>query len=161
LFFGAAQASATDAIGDGGDLQRFHPEPTPLGGIAATSGEILEATSWGVGLHLNYARNPLVYRRSDERVASSVLNNLTTHVHGGIGVGGWGEFSFALPVVTYQDSNDPQMSTLASAQVGDLRVMPRFRILTQWRSGIALSVSPTFTVPLGGAKALAGEPGFN
>lgn len=162
LVLGAGAARAeSDALGEGGDIQRFQPEPTPLGGIGATSGEVLEAAAWGVGLHVNYARNPLVLRRQGERIANSVMNHLVTQLHGGYGLGRSVELSLALPIVAYQDTNDLQMANLPSQQLGDLRVLPRFRLLTQWRHGFALTVSPSFTVPLGGARGLAGEPGWN
>lgn len=149
--------SAVSPAADGGDLQRFHPAPTPWSGLGAGAAETLEPHTWAAGLTLNFARNPLVMWDDGARIWSTVGQNLTAHVTGSYGVFGWLTLEAALPVVAYQTGDEPGFS-LAGQAVGDLRLAPRFRLLTQWKHGVALAVAPTITIPLGGASALAGDP---
>lgn len=142
---------------EGGDLQRYHPAPQPWGGVGTGAAETLKRGDWTAGLYLNYARNPLIRWAAGERASASVANNLTAHVTGGFGIFDWLSLEAEAPFVAYQSGDEPGVA-LAAQAMGDLRLTPRFGILSQWKHGIALSFAPTVTVPLGGAEALAGDP---
>lgn len=154
-----ATIAGAEEISGGTDIQRFHPDPAPNGGFATSGGETLGRGAWSVGVIGNQARNPLVVIEHGERTAATVSSNTTTHVTGAVGVLDGFELRFALPVVVAQEGNDPRLTSLASRALGDLRLGARIRLLTQWKHGVALSLTPGFTVPLGGGRALAGEQG--
>lgn len=156
LTFFLADATAARAA-EGGDLQRYHPAPQPWGGVGTGAAETLAQGDWTAGLYLNYARNPLIRWAAGERASSSVANNLTAHVTGGYGIFDWLSIEAEAPFVAYQSGDEPGVA-LAAQAMGDLRITPRLRLLTQWKHGVALSFAPTVTVPLGGAEALVGDP---
>lgn len=158
LLFAASIANAQETPpAGGGKILRFEPEAAPLGGFALAPGEILEKSAWGAGVDLDYARNPLVLRVDGQRSAATVSNLAVAHVKGAVGLFGWLELGAALPIVGYLGGDDVATAGLSSQAVGDLLVRPRVRLMTQWKHGIALSIAPVFTVPLGGSSALAGD----
>lgn len=158
LFVLSTLLAATPALAaDGGDIQRFHPTAVPWGGASTGTGETLSKSAWVAGLTFNYAKNPLIQWGRNERLASTIANNVTVHANGAYGVFDWLTLEAAVPFVVYQ-SGDEDGYALAGQAIGDLRFAPRFRILNQADHGVSLSFAPILTVPLGGAEALAGDP---
>lgn len=151
-------AFAAGARAEGGNIQRFSPEPATLGGLATGPGELLGVGDWAGGLDLNWAHNPLVRRESGTRGPATVADNVTLQVRAAVGLHEIFEFALVLPIAAYVGGDDAT-ATIAGHAAGDLRLQPRIRLLTQWRHGVALSVSPTITLPLGGTAALAGDAG--
>ena len=141
----------------GGDLQRFTPSGTPYTGFAAAAGELLDPGAWAIGAHVNYERNPLVYLVDGQRTAASIRNNTTLQLHGVVGIFERLELSLGVPVVLHQDGGDPLFGGGPSTAIGDLRLRPRIQILQQWRNGIALTLSPTLTVPLSRSNSFNSE----
>lgn len=155
----APQASALEQT-QGADLQRFTPAVDPLGAFSAGSGDVLAPGGFAVGLHLNYARNPLVVREDGERTAASLQNVLAVQLHGAFHLLSFLELGFGIPFVAYQNGNDPLVDPIAAQALGDLEIQPRFRLLNQMRHGVSLSVTPGVTIPLGNEKALSGNGSF-
>ena len=141
-------ATPAAAQTSGGDLQRFTPSGTPFTGFAAAAGELLAPGEFALGMHFNYARNPLVYIVDGHRTASSIRVNSTLQLHAVMGVLERFELSAGLPLVVHQGGGDPLYGGGPATGFGDLRIRPRVQILQQWRNGIALTLSPTLTIPL-------------
>lgn len=154
------RVDAAERVEQGADLQRFTPAVDPLGAFSVGSGEVLGPDGWAVGLHLNYARNPLVVREDGERVAATLENVLAAQLHGAIHVLSFLELGFGLPFIAYQDGNDARVQSIPMAAVGDLEIQPRFRLLTQERHAVGLAVTPGIRIPVGDDQAFAGGGQF-
>lgn len=152
-----ARTANAESVTGGGDLQRFTAAPTPYAGFAAGGGELLAPGDYVLGLEGNYARNPLLLELDGARSVATIRDNLTFDLHAGVGILEWLDLSVLLPIVPWQDGVDPRVTSFQGQAVGDLRLAPRVRLLSQERSGIGLSFTPAFAVPLGGGVALAGE----
>lgn len=154
------EAKAVEAVAQGSDLQRFNPSMDPLGGFAARSGDILAPEGYVVGLHVNYARNPLVVRERGERVAATLQNVVALQVHGAIHATSFLQLGFGIPVVLYQNGTDPRVTGIPAQAFGDLELEARFRLMTQEEYGVALSLSPGIRIPVGNDQAFAGGGRF-
>lgn len=150
-------ASAVEQVQQGADFQRFTPAVDPLGAFSVGSGEVLEPGGFALGLHLNYARNPLVVREDGERVASTLENVLAVQLHGAVHLLSFLELGFGLPFIAYQNGNDPRVESITAQAIGDIELQPRFRLLNQERHGIGLSITPGLTIPVGDETAFAGN----
>ena len=155
IILGSTAARAQ--IAGGGDLERFHPAPTPWSGLANGSSDLLAPGDWVLGLHLAYSKNPLLLRRDGQRSSSGIANRFGLEVHTAVGIFDWMELALSLPFVLQQDGNDPALWALPARATGDLRIAPRIAVLRQWKHGIGLAITPAITVPMSQARSLAGE----
>jgi cysteine-rich repeat protein len=131
--------------------------------------EIPRHLDWDAGLWLNYALNPLVvYKDSPTglvREASLVEHRVGANLVGAIGVMEWAQIGVDLPLVLFQSESAgvpaplQQAGGLAAFGSGDLRLMPKIRVLRQGDAPLSLAVMPTLTIPTGfPAAAYLGDP---
>lgn len=107
----------------------------------------------------------------NEIFATTIPNMLTLHVMAGLGFTNWFSLGFDLPVIMYQqfDSQTPSQDSIkapAVAGVGDFRLIAKFRLLDNSKSGFGLAFVPQITFPAGqgtdfrGDDAVGFEPRF-
>jgi len=148
LILVALLVCASAARADGGNIQRFQPSGTPYAGFSAAAGELLAPGDYVVGLDLDYTHNPLVFRIDGSRDASTVQNNLTLDTSVAIGLLERLEIDLGAPFVLYQNGNDARFPDLPAQAAGDLWIRPKIQILSQARSGIGLTLTPTLVIPV-------------
>jgi hypothetical protein len=118
---------------------------------------------WGsVGRHLDvdagawvgYALNPLMLRNADERVGALVEHRVTVDVVGAVSLYAWARVGVDLPIVAWQRRGSlPEGLTargLGSTGVGDLRVVPKLRVLRAEDQFVDLALVPEVTFPTAG-----------
>jgi hypothetical protein len=137
-FVGIPQARAQDL-----QVQQFRPMPgQQTNYFHGFRADTPDAGRWELGLVLNYARNPLVIQtrpagESAERTGELITQQLTLDLLAAIAVTDWFEFGVALPVYLHDAGNRGQgfgafeLQDAPNRGVGDLRLVPRFR-LAQW-----------------------------
>jgi OOP family OmpA-OmpF porin len=154
----AAPASAQDSVLD---TERFKPAVTH-DGFVTTEGSAVRSTDdpWAFGLFLNYGRNQLVVvdgtgkvtrQLESGRLGGDLMASFTIFKPFTIGLG--------LPVFLAQ-TGDPSPSF---AGLGDLRLVPKFRILDDRESiGLALVAEVRFPTHVGdfsgGARSVVFQP---
>jgi OOP family OmpA-OmpF porin len=139
-------------------LNRF--EPAPAGD------PFFSVQSPGVGEHLtphlmllgDYAHNPLVLERvgggDDERVGEVVAHQLHLHLSGTLGLFDWALVNVSVPLAVYQAGSDPTadgttFESPQSAQLGDVRLTGRVRLLGSSDSALQLSLGGMLWLPTG------------
>jgi outer membrane protein OmpA-like peptidoglycan-associated protein len=145
-------------------VERFRP---------AIDGNGMLDVEWGqVGSHLdanlsligNYNLNPLVLvRRKDgepvDRIEPIVAQRGDLNLSGAISLFNWIQLGVDLPLTVLQ-SREPGnvVDSLAGADLrsfglGDLRIVPKIRLLKSEDAGVDLAIMPTFTLPTSNAVA--------
>ncbi len=164
----AAAASASPALADGFDAERFAPAAGAAGGLAVERTEVPLHFGWGIGLFLNFADDPVVERDpdADEVLSKPVDHAFTADLLASVGLFGFAEIGLHLPVqlVYSGDTGDTAVmgpAFTASNGVGDLRAVPK---VVAWRGGTAslhyaLGGAVPVTLPTGDGPALRGADG--
>ncbi|MFM2151777.1 MAG: hypothetical protein RL199_212 [Pseudomonadota bacterium] len=163
---------AVPAVAAGGtsfDLNRFRASPDMSGGFAVGDPRRLAAGESVVSFTTDAASGLLVKRLKD---ASPEVPIVGLRVGGSLG-GVWGlrrgwSIAADLPVVVVQTgafdalpvAARPGDGTLSHVGLGDLRVTPRWSLLSQVRSPVDLRLEAGVTVPTGSPSALASDGGF-
>jgi outer membrane protein OmpA-like peptidoglycan-associated protein len=138
-------------------LERFRWSTDRLGILDVEGAEIPKHLSWDAGLWIGYAHNPLVLKEPgpDGLVSAGDLvgSRLGGSFTGAVSLFEWVQLGLELPLVLTQ-SRDPDapgavapLSSLSSVGLGDLRIIPKVRILNQKEHEIGLSIIPAFTLP--------------
>jgi OmpA-OmpF porin, OOP family len=140
------------------DTQRFQPRAT-TGGYFMTEGTDLRypVDPFSLGLWLSYGHNPLIVSTGgdvDQRIVGHQVGLDLTASHA---FGSWFELGLHLPMA-YLAGDD--MSQVA---LGDLRLLPKFRLLNDATKGVGLAILADLRLPThagghfyGGARM----PGF-
>lgn len=140
-----------------------------LGLIDVEWGSVISHLSWDVGLWAGYAKNPLVlYRTSDQRrVGALVADRVGFGLTGALGLFDWVEIGFELPFIFAQSrtANQPDIAatpigSLQAIGVGDLRLVPKVRLLRSDKQYIDLAIILGVTAPTGGQRQYFGDAGF-
>jgi len=151
-------------------LDRFR---TPIDdrGLGTTEGGAIPG-HLGVqgGLVLNHAVNPLVVRDETGAIVAPIVSRrlgaeavVTVGLLDGISLG------LGLPLVLLQDGGDlPDeladvvgvANGLAAIGVGDVRLVPKVRLLREDRHGVSLALIPTVTLPTAGGLRFVNEISF-
>ncbi len=133
--------------------QTFAPSPHPRDYFTVQGTETLPHLGWGVGAFFNYAQDPLLLRGNDGSLHREVVSDqLTANVLVSFGLFDFMELAVDLPVHLYmageglRDNAEP-----TTAGIGDLRIIPRFRILDHGGKGFGLAAAAIVTVPTGKA----------
>jgi hypothetical protein len=147
---------ATDAFG----IERFRLAPDRDGLLDVDAASVPEHLTWGVGVWLGFAHDPLVvYDRDMTPVDALVARRLTTGLAGSIALWDRVELGLGLELVGYQRGAATEVTILAlpTAGIGDVRVAPKVRIA---RFGVVdLAVVPTVIVPMGSPRGYLREAG--
>jgi outer membrane protein OmpA-like peptidoglycan-associated protein len=122
------------------------------------------------GIVLNHAVNPLLLRSEDGAlVAPIVAHRLAGDLTFTIGLFDVVSLGVDLPIMLLQLGGDLPgnlqeavgvASGLSTVGVGDLRLIPKVRLLREDRHGVSLALIPTVTLPTAGGLRLGEEPGF-
>ncbi len=123
------------------------------------------------GLILNYALNPLVLRDGDGDVISAIVaHRLVGDAVFTIGLFDYVSIGVDLPLTLVQVGGDvPQnlagavgvANGLSTIGVGDLRLVPKLRLLREDEHMVSLSIIPTITLPTAGGVRFADDgPSF-
>lgn len=140
-----------------------------LGLIDTEWGALISHLSWDIGLWAGYAKNPLVlYRTSDQRrVGALVSDRVGFGLTGAVGLFDWVQLGFELPLIFAQSrtSNQPGIAAspigaLQGVGIGDLRLIPKLRLLRSDKHYIDLAIVLGATAPTGGQRQYFGDAGF-
>jgi MYXO-CTERM domain-containing protein len=145
---------------------RFQPGPGAYDVLGVWSADTQDHLQWHASLLSSYARDPLrlvAIGRPDQQVQ---LLHGQSMLHFAASVGLWDRFEVGavLPLALAQGSDGapmlggPVSNPVASAGLGDLRVLPKARLLTL--SGLTLGFGLPFTIPIGRQDAFLGAGGL-
>jgi OmpA-OmpF porin, OOP family len=150
------------AAGQGLDAERFTPATGAEGGFVNEHPAVPFHLGWSLGLFFNFADDQVVERDDDDNTLGKPVDTaLSADLLGSVGLGGWFELGFGLPIHMIYDG-DPYGGLAASAGVGDLRIVPKFALL---RTGsldqhILLGLAVPITFPSGDDASFRGAGGF-
>ncbi|MBK6848143.1 MAG: OmpA family protein [Proteobacteria bacterium] len=144
---------------------RFEPAVSPLNLFQTEGGQTLPHLGFSAGFYLHYAHRPFeLVRKSDDKVVAKLVDyQVNFDLLLALGLFHCFELGVGLPVTFDQSSDglgllrptDPTSGLAAG--VGDLRFVPKARILTVgW---FTLSASAALAVPTGSRKNLLGSAG--
>ena len=124
---------------------------------------------WEVSLWGNWAHEPLVfYKNPGHAFAAAVVEDrVDLGLLGAVGLFDWLEVGFELPIVVYQkrprtatNALTDVLAQLQTVGVGDLRIVPKLRLLNAAEHAVDLGLMLAFTAPTGLHHQYFGEPGF-
>lgn len=166
----AAAEPETQAIEVSADT--FRPALDASGLLDVESGALSGHLDADLGFFTSYLLNPLVLRESGgarSSVGALVAHRWNAHLVGAVGLLEWVQLGLDLPLVVLQSAETLQASDvgriavqpLASTGLGDLRLRPKFRILTRSSVGVDVAFMSTITLPTHfPAGGYLGEAGF-
>jgi OOP family OmpA-OmpF porin len=151
LWHAAAQAEDIDT-------QRFQPRAT-TGGYFQTEGSDVRhpVDPFSLGLWLSYAHNPLIFKDAGA-VTQIVGHQVAFDLTASHSFASWFELGIHAPLA-YLAGDD-----LSQAALGDLRLLPKFRLLNDARDGVGLAILADARLPThtsrfyGGARLPAFAP---
>ncbi|WP_090490685.1 OmpA family protein [Myxococcus virescens] len=163
LLVASATASAQPAASQAIDVQQYKPAPGAHDVLGMHGARIAPHLSWNLGASLNDANDPLnlVDPRADRFLYRIVDSQLTLDLMGAISLFDRVELGVALPI-SHTTSEPaaavaPDLSNgVGTTGVGDLRLMPKVRLLST-DSGIHLAVTAPLTLPTGGGSKFLGS----
>ncbi|HEY4221437.1 MAG TPA: OmpA family protein [Myxococcota bacterium] len=163
----AAHAQTTDAFTL--PIERFRPAIDDKGLATVEGGAIPSSFGWQTGLVLNYALNPLVIRDADGTVKASIIaHRIGADAQFTIGLFDYVSLGVDLPMTLLQLGGDvpTDLQNLVGVQdgltgigLGDLRLVPKVRILREDRHFISLAIIPTVTLPTAGGLRTSASTG--
>jgi outer membrane protein OmpA-like peptidoglycan-associated protein len=141
------------------DTQRFLPRAT-TGGYFVTEGTDIRIPldPFSLGLWLSYGHNPLIAVEDDEVIEQIVAHQLAFDLTASYAFSSWFELGAHVPVA-YLSGDD-----LSEAALGDLRLLPKFRLLDDNTRPIGLALLADVRLPThtsafyGGARLPAFAP---
>ena len=147
------------------NISHYRPPASPDGYLTVPRSRGQTWREWSVGLHLNYARNPLVLFQDRLQVAEVVAHRIDADLVASVGLLNWLDVYLMLPLTFYQggDEGGPT-GTLATIGLRDLRLGVRFTLLKQERfKFFGLALVPEISLPTGPSNDFLGEgfPNFN
>ncbi|MCP3145283.1 Ig-like domain-containing protein, partial [Pyxidicoccus xibeiensis] len=146
------------------DVQQYKPGPGAADILGIHSARVQRHLGWNVGLSVNYADKPLNFLdpRQDRFITALVRSQVGLDLMGAVGLFDRLELGVVLPV-TLQDSEpapqvDPSFSQgVGSGGIGDLRLVPKARLVDGEAFGLALAVP--VVLPTGGGSDFLGGSG--
>ncbi len=145
---------ASEARADAIDVQAFRPSPFVQDLFTVETGETQGPCKWNVGLFLNYQHDPLVFRQvgpgGDSILNEVIKHQLTANILASYQFVDWFALGIDIPVVLYQAGDYGALSKPSSAGLGDIRLYPRFRLVSVDDGLFTLAISPTISLPTGG-----------
>jgi outer membrane protein OmpA-like peptidoglycan-associated protein len=167
---GVASAPASAQITGEFTLERFRISLDREGVLDSEWGRTLGHMRWDLGLWLGLANDPLVVvQRMDggdyERIGSLVSQRVGGNLVGTIGFLSWGQLGAEVPLILSQDQ-DIGMSpvgtggSISSFGLGDIRLVPKARLLRSDAHYVDLAIIPAITLPTGTSDEYFGEGGL-
>ncbi|MBM7114307.1 tandem-95 repeat protein [Archangium primigenium] len=156
--------SASESI----DVQQYKPGPGARDVLGVSSPRMASHLGWNLGLSLNYARDPLgfVDPRSDDYVYQVVHHQFTADLMGAIALFDRLELGVALPVTLQRSEREPLVAPLFAGGVdatgvGDLRLIPKLRLLSTRGDGFHLGLLVPIVLPTAGGQRFLGGGGVS
>ncbi len=161
---GAAGAHAQVGAEDGAgtfSAERFRPALDRNGVIDVESGAVLPHLTPDVALWLGYALNPLLIQQSNgggdpfSPAGALVAHRIGGNLVASLGLLDWIELGLDMPFILFQAddvdalSGQLQAGLPSAVGTGDLRLVPKLRILRSDAQLLDLAVSLGFTLPTG------------
>ena len=155
-----AQAQAQEA-----NYNPFRWSTNSRGILLTDTGEIESPFEWYLGLGLNYADKAVVTRDpfTNEIIAGKEVVNrrLGADIFFAIGLASWFELATDLPLMIYQQGRNPVTGDdIPVFGLGDLTIIPKFKLAGSTRGAGYVTFLLPFTVPTGKATkgSFAQEP---
>jgi outer membrane protein OmpA-like peptidoglycan-associated protein len=151
---GSAHAQTSEISGNF-TLERFRIAADRDGVLDVEWGGTLQRGKWDLGLWLGASDDPLVVVEDmgdgEERIGRLVDHRVGGHLVATLGILDFLQAGVELPVIVSQDQSlgmSPiSMGDLSGFGLGDLRLIPKLRLLDAARFGVNLSIIPAFTLP--------------
>jgi len=138
------------------DVKLFDPVPSPHAILGVhTSRPMTHMTLWA-GLTTSYANDLLVGHRGDDRIMRPVAHRVVGELALSVGLFGWVDAGFSLPVFLRQVGEDYPLLGEDSGRtgLGDLRLVVKGQVLKNRRfSGFGLALVAELGMPTGEADA--------
>jgi large repetitive protein len=167
LSAGSAHAQTSESSGNF-TLERFRIAADREGVLDVEWGGTLQRGQWDLGLWLGASDDPLVVVQDmadgTERVGRLVDHRVGGHLVATLGILDFLQAGVELPVIFSQDQSIGTSpigmdSDLSSFGLGDLRLIPKLRLLDAARHGVSLSIIPAVTLPTSSSdQDYFGEP---
>ncbi|MCK8497269.1 adventurous gliding motility protein AgmC [Myxococcus fulvus] len=145
------------------DVQRYKPGPGAEDILGLHSARVQRHLGLNLGLSLNYASKPLNFLdpRSDRFITAVVSRQVGIDLMGAVGLFDRFEIGVVLPVTIQGSDPAPQVDAsladgVSSGGIGDLRLVPKARIIDGEDFGLALAV-PVVLPTAGGNDFLGGS----
>ncbi len=124
-----------------------------------------EHLDWGAYLWLGTSNDPLILYRidGDERAGSLVSQRLGGSFGGSLALFDWLQLGVEVPLILYQTRDDRleaisgTLAALAGIGLGDIRLVPKIRLLVQREQLIDVSLIPQVSLPSGQDDGYFGE----
>jgi outer membrane protein OmpA-like peptidoglycan-associated protein len=106
----------------------------------------------------------LVLTRDDDVVLDFLSDRLAANLYGSFAFYDWFSVGLDIPLILYQDGDLVQETTgfpqsLSATVMGDMRIIPKFRVLEGDKFPVAVAVLMPISLPTGDRYALAGATG--
>lgn len=155
----ASAQLATDHFG----IERFRLASDRAGLLDVEWAGVPGHLSWGAGVLVGFAHDPLVLYDRDMNVIDAVVDRrVTTSIQGAVGLYDRVSLGLAIDVVGYQSGSDaatsPTMRTLPGGGIGDFRLLAK--ILAAGDARYQVAFIPALTIPGAGAKGYLREAGL-
>jgi outer membrane protein OmpA-like peptidoglycan-associated protein len=105
-------------------------------------------------LSLVYAKDPLIFKKAGLKTSDVVANQIATEAEAALGVLPFLDLGVAIPFVLETGRSADLSTSLPVANIADLRVTARARILDERGRRVGLSLSIETSVPTGSASGL-------
>jgi outer membrane protein OmpA-like peptidoglycan-associated protein len=153
------------------NVDRLRPTMSAEGVLGVASGEVGEHFDADAALILDWAINPLVVYEegrdgSVRRAGALVGHRVGAHVIGSIALFDWARVGVDVPAVLVQTSDEDALGVPAlragvgPAGFGDVRFVPRVRLLRDAEQGVDLALGVDVTVPSAFPAAQYAGDGF-
>lgn len=164
LFAALLLAPLLVTAGTATDPENYKPSPFANDTMSLIGADLMEHLSFGLGLFLDYERNPLTIRdtATDTAVQTVVGDHLTGDITASLGLFEWVDLGLAVPVVLFQNGDGwSGGEKLPPATLGDIRFAPRARIYRTEDRFFSIAVTPVVAFPTGQfLHELSGAAGF-
>lgn len=154
---------------DGFNVQNFHPQPARwVNYFSVASAQTMDAWQWELGSVNHYSTEPLLlYNSAGIRQASVISQQLVSNELGAIGIAGFLELGFDIPLILLQEGGGDALADAGLAMgeagtgIGDIRIIPRatfFNTDTEDSpGGVALGMLVNTWLPTGDSQFFRGE----
>ncbi|WP_284668648.1 Ig-like domain-containing protein [Myxococcus sp. SDU36] len=146
------------------DVQQYKPGPSSKDILGVQSAQVHSHLGWNVGVSVNYGDKPLNFMdpRSGRYITALVRSQVGVDLMGSVGLFDRLELGVLLPVTLQRSQAAPMVDPsfaqgVGSGGIGDLRLVPKARLLEEGSFGLALTVP--VVLPTGGGSDFLGSSG--
>nr|WP_236673441.1 Ig-like domain-containing protein [Comamonas sp. JC664] len=147
------------------DVQQYKPGPSSKDILGVQSAQVHSHLGWNVGMSVNYADKPLNFMdpRSGRYITALVRSQVGIDLMGSVGLFDRFELGVLLPVTIQRSQAAPMVDPsfaqgVGSGGIGDLRLVPKARLLEEGAFALALTVP--VVLPTGGGSDFLGGSGL-